>query len=151
MAESVFGKPVDDAVKEINDKIGIVPSGQTVEGQIDALNSKLTYTSGTPTLVPSTLTQEQSLWEKVGNVVSFNVSFSSISASSPTTFSHDAVIFTGLPAPKRTIYFMAHCMKSGTKSARLLINTSGTVKVYWDTLTIPENGYSTVINLTYVV
>lgn len=41
MAESVFGKPIDNAIQEINDKIGTVPSGQTVEGQIDALNSKL--------------------------------------------------------------------------------------------------------------
>ena len=47
MAESVFGKPVDNGVKEnasaiaeINNKIGTVPSGQTVEGQITALNSE---------------------------------------------------------------------------------------------------------------
>ena len=122
-----------------------------IENEIATLNSKLTYTSGTPTLVPSSLLQEASLWEKVGNVVSFNASLTSISASTPTEFTHDAVIFTGLPAPKRIIHFMAHSMKSGIKSARLLIDTSGTVKVYWDTLTVPENGYATEINLTYVV
>lgn len=45
MAESVFGKPIDNAIQEINDKIGTVPSGETVEGQIDALNGNFTPTA----------------------------------------------------------------------------------------------------------
>lgn len=43
MAESVFGKPIDTAIQEINDKIGTVPSGETVEGQISNLGSQLFF------------------------------------------------------------------------------------------------------------
>lgn len=43
MAESVFGKPIDNAIQEINDKIGTVPSGETVEGQISNLGSQLFF------------------------------------------------------------------------------------------------------------
>lgn len=36
---------VSDDITDVNDKVGDVPSGQTVEGQIEALNSKLTAMS----------------------------------------------------------------------------------------------------------
>lgn len=39
-------QPVEKEIEEINSKIGTVPSGKTVEGQITELNSNMIYLNG---------------------------------------------------------------------------------------------------------
>lgn len=89
------------------------------------------------------------MWERIGDIVTFHVGLSSVSYTDPTSIEHGGLIISGLPAPRANVIFMANTFTDGDKAYRMLLNTNGTINAYWDTVKIPRNGQSLVINITY--
>ena len=133
MAESVFGKPIDTAIQEINDKIGTVPSGETVEGQIDALNSNfnsklnagLSFTaSSISDFLSQILDYAVSLDNAGSRIVGITWQqhfFSSVTICSQSATRHIATVVPQ-PANESNIYIAEY--NGGTKTYKRIAMTS---------------------------
>lgn len=136
-------------ITNINDKIGTVPSGQTVEGQITTLNSKLKtvidYSSGVELISGATATSITA--KRIGYAVVVNVSGLRL----PTTESVWTTIFT-LPEGCRppfqiyqTLLFDTLPDSAHHHATEISVNANGTVNMYapvadatyWGSLVFP--------------
>ena len=122
---------VATAITNINNKIGTVPSGQTVEDLITTLNSKLATKNGTVTAAQSGANVVNFAVRQSGNVVTVNGYISGLTIDA-NTYTHIATV-SGISLPPYII--RARCAAGNNayttgNDAYIEFNPDGKISIY---------------------
>jgi len=142
------------SVDTLNAQVGTVPSGKTVQGQIDSLNSNISTPENISVTLASTIAGDNLSVRRIGKVVVITGGVSS-KTSDPVSFAHgESLITGGLPiaASDVSIVFMAMNYASGNDPRyqyRLKV-ADGKMSAFWDSVVVPKNGQPLYLTVCYI-
>lgn len=129
-------QPVEKEIEDINSKIGTVPSGKTVEGQITELNSN--FEGEEVTLTPASgVTIGFENVKKFGNIVIGYFTIRNLSVEVHTNMKIASVGKNVKPAYQALFPFFL--ISDASMHSQIFIKTNGDIMIYSDTALSSKN------------